>query len=505
MSSSRVGVLGGGQLGRMLVEAANNLEIQVNVLDAENSPAKQISAHKGHINGSFKSDADIKALAQSCDVLTSEIEHIDTYALEKVAANVNIQPSWKTLRIIQNKFEQREFLQKYGIPMAEYRELRDGDSHELTKVAEELGYPLMLKSKTQAYDGRGNCPVKDQYDIPRALDSLKDRPLYVEKWAKFKMEVAVIVVKTKDDILSYPTVETVQEASICKLVYAPARTITEDINIEAQELAKRVVGAFEGKGVFGVEMFLMEDDTLLLNELAPRVHNSGHWTIEGSSTSQFEAHLRAILDLPIPQPFRVRPSIMLNILGGPSPDFHIKVKDRALSIPGAKIHLYGKGSGRPGRKMGHVTVTASTMYKCEILIQPLIDFTNGTQDRGATDSRQPGPLPVPSPPIAVFMGSDTDLETLLPGLGFLRDYFGIDPLTQIVSAHRTPEYMAQVASHAARCGVKVIIAGAGGAAHLPGMVAAQTTLPVIGVPVKAKSLDGVDSLYSIVQMPRGTS
>ena len=505
MSSPKVGILGGGQLGRMLVQAANDLEIQVTVLDAEHSPAKQISAHNGHITGSFKSRADVKALAQSCDVLTTEIEHVDTYALEEVAANVDIQPSWETLRIIQDKFEQRHFLQKWKIPMAQYWELREGTSHELTKIGEDLGYPLMLKSKTQAYDGRGNCPVKDQNDIPRALEALKDRPLYVEKWVKFKMEIAVIVVKTKDDVLSYPTVETVQEASICKLVYAPARTVTENVNIKAQELAKDVVKAFEGKGVFGVEMFLMEDDTLLLNELAPRVHNSGHWTIEGSSMSQFEAHLRAILDLPVPQPFQVRPSIMLNILGGSTPDFHLKVKDRALSIPGAKVHLYGKGEGRLGRKMGHITVTASTMYECEMLIQPLIDYTDGTNHHGTTEPRQLGPLPIPSPPIAVFMGSDSDLETLMPGLALLEDYFGITPLTQIVSAHRTPDHMAQVASSAARCGVKVIIAAAGGAAHLPGMMAAQTTLPVIGVPVKARTLDGVDSLYSIVQMPRGIS
>ena len=306
-----------------------------------------------------------------------------------------------------------------------------------------------------------------------------------------------MVVKTKDTVLSYPTVETVQENSICKLVYAPARNVSETINKKAQELARNAVAAFEGKGVFGVEMFLLEDDTLLLCELASRIHNSGHYTIEGCGLSQFDTHLRAILDLPIPpKSLELRqPSIMLNILGGAEPDSHLKVAEYALSIPNASIHLYSKGAARPGRKMGHITVTADTLSEAENIIQPLINYTNGTET-SATPSK-------PKPTVGVIMGSDSDLKTLVPGLKLLRDYFGIEPEVDITSAHRTPNYMAEYASTAASRGIKVIIAAAGGAAHLPGMAAAHTVLPVIGVPVKGSALDGVDSLYSIVQMPRG--
>ena len=156
---STIGILGGGQLGRMLVQSASDLGIEVNILDSENAPAKQISAHAGHIDGSFKSPGHIKALAQHCDILTTEIEHIDTYALEEVAEDVKIEPSWKTLRIIQDKYEQRNFLRQSSaagcIPMAEYRELHQNSMEELGRIGEELGYPLMLKAKTQAYDGRG--------------------------------------------------------------------------------------------------------------------------------------------------------------------------------------------------------------------------------------------------------------------------------------------------------------------------------------------------------------
>ncbi|KAJ0420104.1 AIR carboxylase-domain-containing protein [Aspergillus carlsbadensis] len=506
-NSRKVGVLGGGQLGRMFVESANRLNIQVNVLDAANAPAKQISYHDGHVTGSFKEREAVRELANKCDVITAEIEHVDTYALEEVDSQVQIEPSWQAIRTIQNKFNQKEHLAKFGIPMAEHRELLENTPEELTKAGEQLGYPLMLKSKTMAYDGRGNYRVNSKEDIPDALEFLKGRPLYAEKWAYFQKELAVMVIKTKDSVLSYPTVETVQEDSICKLVYAPARNVPDDINQKAQELARKAVATFEGKGAFGVEMFLLNDNSLLLCELASRVHNSGHYTIEGCALSQFDTHLRAILDLPIPpESVQIRqPSIMLNIIGGAAPDTHLKVAEAALSIPNAAIHLYSKGAAKPGRKMGHITVTAPTMYEAEKYIQPLIDVVDNIRSQRSDIKTKPAPSgpTKPAPQVAVMMGSDSDLKTLVPGLKLLRDYFGIEPAVDITSAHRTPTFMAEYSASAAARGIKVIIAAAGGAAHLPGMAAAHTVLPVIGVPVKGSSLDGVDSLHSIVQMPRG--
>ncbi|KAJ5496091.1 phosphoribosylaminoimidazole carboxylase [Penicillium diatomitis] len=506
-NSRKVGILGGGQLGRMLVESCNRLNIQANVLDAENSPAKQISFHDGHVTGSFKEREAVRQLAKSCDVMTAEIEHVDTYALEEVASEVQVEPSWQAIRTIQNKFNQKEHLRQYGIPMADHRELVKNTSEELAEIGQQLGYPLMLKSKTMAYDGRGNFRVNSKEDIPEALEALKDRPLYAEKWAYFKMELAVMVIKTKDEVLSYPTVETVQEDSICKLVYAPARNVSNKINEQAQALARKAVAAFEGKGAFGVEMFLLEDDSLMLCEIASRIHNSGHYTIEGCALSQFDSHIRAILDLPIPaKSLEIRqPSIMLNIIGGSAPDTHLKAAEAALSIPNAAIHLYSKGAAKPGRKMGHITVTAATMHEAETMIQPLIDVVDNIRAQRTdikTKAQSSGPSK-PAPQVAVIMGSDSDLKTLVPGLKLLESYFGIEPAVEITSAHRTPDYMAKYAAEAASRGIKVIIAAAGGAAHLPGMAAAHTALPVIGVPVKGSSLDGVDSLYSIVQMPRG--
>lgn len=269
----RVGVLGGGQLGRMLIEASNRLNIQVNVLDTGNAPAKQISAHDGHINAAFTDADGIRQLAKACDVLTVEIEHVNTEILEEVSSYVKVEPSWKTIRIIQNKFAQKQHLAAAGITLGPYEELSDATPDALSALGNKFGYPLMLKSKTQAYDGRGNFAVKSASQIDAALEALKNRPLYAEKWVDFRMELAVMVVKTKDSVLSFPTVELVSQDSVCKLCYAPARHVSKQINEAAQELAKAAVATFEGKGVYGVELFLTSDNQLLVNgNYSPPLH-----------------------------------------------------------------------------------------------------------------------------------------------------------------------------------------------------------------------------------------
>jgi len=336
----------------------------------------------------------------------------------------------------------------------------------------------MLKTRREAYDGRGNFPVMKEADIPAALEALGNKELYAEKWAPFKKELAVMVVNTKHATLAFPTVETVHENSICKLVYAPARNISSSVGAKAQELARKAVASFKGKGVFGVEMFLMEDDELLINEIAPRPHNSGHYTIEACYMSQYEAHLRAITDMPIPAPsLELRqPAIMLNILGGEKPDDHLSTAQKALNVPRTSIHLYGKGPGSKGRKMGHLTVTAASMSEAESIIKPLIhaaDVVSGKASGSATPSKAESESIGRSSEVAVIMGSDSDMSVLAPGMGIL-DKFAIPFDCQITSAHRTPAYMADYVSKAKSKGIKVIIAAAGGAAHLPGMAAAYT-------------------------------
>ncbi|KAK5700242.1 hypothetical protein LTR17_023084 [Elasticomyces elasticus] len=507
-----VGVLGGGQLGAMLVEAANQYRIKINVLDAENSPAKQVSGHGTHVNGSFK---DAKAIKQLVDtgvkVLTVEIEHVDTTILEELASSgeVDVQPSPSTIRTIQDKYVQKKHLEDRGVASAKSYKLETPTVEELQKAGEELGLPFMLKSRREAYDGRGNYPVKSTDDFKSALDALGgNKDLYAEKWANFRMELAVMVVKTKDDVLSFPTTETIHENSICKLTYTPARGVSAAISKKAQELARKAVACFEGKGVFGVEMFLLEDDSLLVNEIAPRPHNSGHYTIEACYISQYEAHLSAILDMPLKQEnleLCQPAAIMLNILGGDAKDSHLKIANAALADRNLKVHLYGKGEARKGRKMGHITVCAPTMAEAQRRMQPMIDLVDEGKPKqsnvvSGVSNKEDGPDG--SPLVAIVMGSDSDLPKLKDGLEILRK-LEIAYVTRVTSAHRTPSLMAEVASGIADTTVQCVIAAAGGAAHLPGMFAAYTPLPVIGVPIKPSIGEGMDSVLSILNMPKG--
>ena len=280
MKAPVVGVLGGGQLGRMLTESAHRLNVTIVTLDVENAPAKQINAKTNHVDGSFTDPDAVRALAKECDILTVEIEHVDTDTLENLAigtdtrpdwrlvpgTKIEVQPSWRTLRVIQDKYHQKEHLIKQGISTADSIPVEDNQTSDLERAGTQLGYPFMLKSRTEAYDGRGNYPVKATADIPAALAALKGRPLYAERWAEFSAELAVMVVKTHEEVVvadwqqttvSFPVVETVHEDSICKLVYAPARNVSDAVNQTAQELARRAVASFWGKGVFGVELFLL--------------------------------------------------------------------------------------------------------------------------------------------------------------------------------------------------------------------------------------------------------
>ncbi|KAG0683991.1 phosphoribosylaminoimidazole carboxylase ade2 [Pichia californica] len=505
MDSQVVGILGGGQLGRMIVEAASRLNIKTIILEnGEDSPAKQINANGEHINGSFKNIDDIRKLASKCDVLTVEIEHVDVEALKTIAkeTGVKIYPSPETIEIIKDKYRQKEHLIENNVAVADSVSV-ESNITELKNIGTKFGYPYMLKSKTEAYDGRGNFVIKDESYIEEALKILHNRPLYAEKWAPFTMELAVMVVRNPNgEVFSYPTVETIHKDNICHTVYAPART-NDTIQTKAQLLAKKAVSTFPGAGIFGVEMFLLPNGELLINEIAPRPHNSGHYTIDACVTSQFEAHIRAITGLPMPKNFTCfstpqTNSIMLNILGFDQPNGELEMCKRALETSNTSVYLYGK-STRPKRKMGHINIVSGSMSDCERRLA-YIEGNDITIENQISESNISGTSK--SPLVGVIMGSDSDLPVMSAGCNILKK-FGVPFEVTIVSAHRTPQRMAKYAIEAPKRGLKCIIAGAGGAAHLPGMVAAMTPLPVIGVPVKGSTLDGVDSLHSIVQMPRG--
>ncbi|KAH6584533.1 hypothetical protein BASA50_007463 [Batrachochytrium salamandrivorans] len=519
MDKRVVGILGGGQLGRMLVEAASRLNVQVAVLDEENSPAKQISASAHHIQGSFKDPIKIAQLAAVAQVLTVEIEHVNTVALEQIEKDtgVPVHPTPATIRLIQDKYAQKTYLaaQAPSVPIAPFRNIVSGSEAEsILEAAQEFGFPLMLKSKTLAYDGRGNKVISGKDDIRDAIDALgggatKGGPeLYVEKWVSFVRELAVMVCRsTTGEISSYPCTETVQKDSICHLVIAPAQ-IDGWIASKARLIAEDAVASLNGAGIYGVELFLLADDSLSFNEIAPRPHNSGHYTIEACHTSQFEQHLRCILGMPLGSTaLKVPASIMINVIGSGGDDQALKDTLEAchasLAVSGATIHLYGKDGVRKGRKIGHITLVGETMPDVIASTRDILKHIPKTTVLDAASDINGEPLWMRSNPlVGVIMGSDSDLPCMRAAALILKG-FGVPFELTIVSAHRTPDRMVNYARNAHERGIKVIIAAAGGAAHLPGMVAAITPLPVIGVPVSLKVLDGVDSLHSIVQMPRG--
>ncbi|XP_021751123.1 phosphoribosylaminoimidazole carboxylase, chloroplastic-like isoform X4 [Chenopodium quinoa] len=370
------------------------------------------------------------------------------------------------------------------------------DNDESARSAGKLfGYPLMIKSKRLAYDGRGNAVAKCEEDLTSAVSALGgyERGLYVEKWAPFIKELAVIVARGRDNsVLCYPVVETIHKENICHIVKAPA-AVPWKVRKLATDVAHKAVSSLEGAGVFAVELFLTEAGEILLNEVAPRPHNSGHHTIESCYTSQYEQHLRAVIGLPLGDPSMKTPAaIMYNILGEDEgePGFRIahELMTRALALPGASVHWYDKSAMKRQRKMGHITIVGSSMGIVEGHLKSLLKEDN--------------PDDAVSARVGIIMGSDSDLPVMKDASRIL-NMFGVAHEVRIVSAHRTPDMMFSYATSAWERGIQVIIAGAGGAAHLPGMVAALTPVPVIGVPVRGSSLDGMDSLLSIVQMPRG--
>ena len=348
----RLGIIGGGQLGMMITEAAKNLSNEISeiiVLDpTENCPAAQAGAKQ--IVGDFKDEDAIVKLAEQSDIITYEIESGNTDVLSKVKAE--IEPSPSTLGIIQDKLLQKTFLLENELPISQFYKITSLD--DLRKKINELGLPVLLKSRRDAYDGRGNYKISSLEEIEKAYQYFDGKSLMVEKFVDFKMEVSVIAVRnTKGEIAVYPLVENIHEDNILKMTVAPAR-VSDDVINDAGEIAKKTMDVLKGAGVFGIEMFIDQNDRILINEIAPRVHNSGHHTLQSCRTSQFEQHLRAILGLDLGSTDLVHKTVMCNILG---PDgFEGKYKPVQLEKDGVYLKMYGKDVSKPQRKLGHFNV-----------------------------------------------------------------------------------------------------------------------------------------------------
>lgn len=358
-----IGIVGGGQLGKMLATAAHKLGFKVIVLDPTPRCPASLEADK-QIVGSYKEEDKILELAKQSDFITYELEGINANILEEIEKTGKpVHPSPKVLKVIKDKFAQKAFLLNHDIPLAKFALIQGQEDAE--KQGEIFGYPYLLKARFDAFDGRGNFVIKEKADIPRGLEKLSTSALYAEKFVPFKKELAVVVARDKEgNIESFPVVETIHKNNICHVVRSPA-PVSDEIKLKAEELAHKVLKTLQGVGVFAIEMFLTKDGEVLVNEIAPRVHNSGHLTIEAFSASQFEQQIRAITGMPLISPEqRSKYAVMVNILGDRDGRARL-VRSKPKVTEDTYVHIYGKIQTRKERKMGHITVLGSNLKKTE--------------------------------------------------------------------------------------------------------------------------------------------
>lgn len=354
-----VGILGGGQLARMLATAAHPLGLSIRMYQTDDSgPAR---ATPEVFTGDWHDEDLLRRFLDGCDVVTLDNEWAQLGTIARLAGPVPLYPSVSTMELISDKIRQKDHARAQGLPVGDYRACASLD--EVESAAREFGYPVVLKRPSHSYDGYGNRTARDDEALRAAYSDISDDGrILVEKWVPFERELAVMVARRPggDDVV-YPVAGTVQRDHKCEAVEVPA-PIAPEVATEATALARRVAAAYGCVGVVGVELFMRPDGTLLLNELAPRPHNTGHYTIEACVTSQFENHLRAVLDLPLGETSLLRPAaVMVNVLGHREGLTSAASLPAALELPQAKIHVYGKDQVRPGRKMGHVTALADRL------------------------------------------------------------------------------------------------------------------------------------------------
>ena len=362
-----VGIFGGGQLARMLALEGRRMTLRIAVLDPEpGGPAGQVADL--HIEGALDDVAAVEELARHSDVLTIDTEHVPADLIARVEETRPVRPSAHVLRIVQDRLEQRRFLAAEGAPQVRYAPVDDPESLSVAALA--VGLPAVLKTRRAGYDGRGQARIDRAADLDGAWRAIGQAPAVLERFVDFEREISVLLARSIDGHTSvFPITENEHRRHILRTSRAPAR-VSAGLATEAQRLAARIAAALGHVGMLAVELFVTRDEALLVNELAPRPHNSGHYTFGACATSQFEQHLRAICGLPLGEPSLLRPCAMLNLLGelwhDGEPDW-----SPVFAHPSARLHLYGKRRASPGRKMGHVLVLGEDIERASAIVEAI--------------------------------------------------------------------------------------------------------------------------------------
>jgi len=339
-----IGILGGGQLGRMLALAAARLGLKTHIYSPPNEDAPAFQVSDAQTCAAFDDKAALTKFAQACDVVTFEWENVPVATVEHIAATRAVYPSARTLAVTQDRFDEKLFVTSLGLKTAPFKKI---DSTEDAKAS--VSSPAILKTRRMGYDGKGQAKVKSGEDAARAFESFKAAPCILEGFVEFEFEASVVCVRGIDGAsAAYDPPENVHEHHILSRSIVPSRLSATPVN-EAKAIAKKIADALDYVGVLAVELFVMKDGSLLVNEIAPRVHNSGHWTIDACLISQFENHIRAVAGWPLGSTERHSDAVMENLIGEEAADWNM------LAAKGGALHLYGKKEIRAGRKMGHVT------------------------------------------------------------------------------------------------------------------------------------------------------
>jgi 5-(carboxyamino)imidazole ribonucleotide synthase len=354
-----IGILGGGQLGRMLAMAAARLGLRCQVF----SPDPESPAFDVVLNAACAEYADVEALelfANDVDVITYEFENVPSAAAMILAARRPLLPNRKILETTQDRLAEKDFVKRLGIGTADYADVSSPAT--LRAAISRIGLPAVIKTRRFGYDGKGQALIREGDNIDRIWADLGTKSAILEAFVPFEREISVIAARSASgEVECFDVTENEHRDHILKISRAPA-AIPDALAKQAREVAEKIANALDYVGVLAVEMFVLVDDTgariILVNEIAPRVHNSGHWTLDGASISQFEQHIRAIAGWPLGKPVRHGPVTMTNLIGD-----EILEYEQWLTVPGATVHLYGKGPPRPGRKMGHVTLVETGQAK----------------------------------------------------------------------------------------------------------------------------------------------
>ncbi|MGF1490328.1 MAG: 5-(carboxyamino)imidazole ribonucleotide synthase [Prochloraceae cyanobacterium] len=350
MAIERIGVIGGGQLAWMMAAEAKKLGLKL-IVQTPNSQDPAVSVADDLVFGPIDDGEANSQLADLCDVITFENEFIDLEALKLLAAKgVCFRPSLDALNPLLDKYHQNCYLQKIGLPLPKFISVSSSQ-----KIASPFGFPVVLKARRHGYDGRGTFIIKNQQELEATWERFKRPEMILEEFIPFTKELAVIAARnSQGEIVVYPVVETYQKEQVCRWVIAPAE-VSAQLSEQIDAIARTILEKLAVVGVFGIELFLTKDNKVLINELAPRTHNSGHYSLDACNTSQFAMQLRAVADLPLTSPqLKCHKAITINLLGIKG-DYTEKL--RSISqIPNSYLHWYGKTESRPGRKMGHLTI-----------------------------------------------------------------------------------------------------------------------------------------------------